>query len=278
MSSMSRLPPNDPRSVDWARIAGIPVSVFRFLLDSHIGRSRFGPLQPAWASSNGPQFLQRIANVGSASGESVTDPLLWLLRFRWFVGTTTLPFPNLQSRSWLSIGGTLPPRPSTNSMEYRAMAAWACRHRFLQPTDRAICQQIHRGHRHADSRGNYPFPSPAAGAWSYWLEVLSGEPCELPHTRVGSTIDHIDFWKKLPAASDAAAYLLERDAEIEAQEDAERRRIQEFIESVGKDAREHFLREKIGPEEARAPRRLERYVRPLPKQGALPLTGRNAEG
>lgn len=119
--------------------SGIPNDGYTKLLDADLR-------EPSYIRKKDGDGLAKVllclAQQRKESGESISDPVLWLLRIRWLFRASALPFAYLQSGKELPTACPLPEWPTKTQNSFRAMASWACRHSGTEREDDPLRLQI----------------------------------------------------------------------------------------------------------------------------------------
>ena len=206
--TMPSLPLKPSRCLGSEDLAGIPKSHHRAVLDIDLLRHRAGGFGHRGATRIKNQVLARASAARITAGEQTTDPLFWCLRAWGNLRSTTLASDNLEPHFQRQRINTLPAQLAPSPLQYRAMAAWACRHSAPEHELRQICQQICDKVRSRDGGRTYRFPCNTTRAWVHWAGTAFDFNCPLPSEALGTTALHRDRWQAMGFGPNNAEILL----------------------------------------------------------------------
>lgn len=152
------LPGGQEIEVDIAELVGVPGFAKRAILDADVQRRR--AFTSKRSGEIGTALLRRLAQATPPGRHPNTDPLLWLLRVRWFVRSAALSLPDLQ---------LVAQPPDVWSFSYRSMAPWACRVSRVQPRNRELCLRLLNEGRWGESVSDYE-----TCHWFLWAAASHG--------------------------------------------------------------------------------------------------------
>ena len=209
VQAMPQLPDQSQRLASYAVSLGTPKQHVWAILDADALRRRSHYLSPERRSEDVLKLLKKLAATGTSPGEPDPGPLFWCFGVREYFRKTAFPHPPVEPHSSRTSGNRIYSVTSPSSLQYRALASWACRLLPPDPCFRSLCVQVHNSLQSGETPGGwgsgcYTFPSPEARSWVTWALQLRQVDGELPEPQQGTGADHFDRWTRLVSRSEEA--------------------------------------------------------------------------
>lgn len=201
MRTMSALPVESARPMDWSRFSGTSERFMRAILDLNFGGRRSRGFRERGGAKAGSAFLRQLAEIRALEREPAPCPLLWSMRVCAYYRQAAFSFSDLQSLSLDEARRALQAGVASTSIQYRAMASWACRCSVPQFEIGPICLQIRD---QVGVGGNYlsVFPLPETSAWLAWFRASRSVDFAIPESSQRTILHHRVRWQELGITRD----------------------------------------------------------------------------
>lgn len=196
------------RQMGYAHLIGIPSEYLRTILDVDTIRRRSPYLRTGRASSIIPPILKRIASEGAPTRQRDAGALFWCFRVWRDFQPPALSSDDLQRAPSPFPGVPLHRGFTPDSLSYRALASWACRHSTPQYEIFSICCEVCDEVQRVGSARSYSFPCPETAAWIHWASTAFGRDIPIPDQEMGTTAEHSHRWQEMGFRSDHAEALV----------------------------------------------------------------------